>query len=223
MEKLELNSRKREATDGKANSLRKKGCLPAVLYGKGVENISLVLDKREFKKILDKAGTNTLVNLNIEGKEERIPILFQDPQFDPVTDEIIHIDFHQVKLTEKIVTHIPFHFFGESKAVKDLGGTLVKNKDEIEVECLPKDLPHDIRIDISILDDFEKSIHVKDLEIPPGVKVLDDLEDTVAVVEPPRTEEELAELETPLEEVPVEEEIVPEEEAKEAEEEQEKE
>ncbi|MEK7447724.1 MAG: 50S ribosomal protein L25, partial [Patescibacteria group bacterium] len=100
----------------------------------------------------------------------------------------------------KITASIPLNFTGDSKAVIDLSGSLITNKSEVEVECLPADLPHEIEVDISVLEDFEAVIHVKDIKVPEGVEIKDDLEETVALVEPPRSEEELAELEEPVEE-----------------------
>lgn len=103
-------------------------------------------------------------------------------------------------MTEKIVTEIPLKFIGEAPAVVDLDGTLLVNRDNIEVECLPTDLVHEIEVDISSLKTFDDLIKVADLKIPKGLEVLNDPNEVVASVTPPRSEEELAELEAPVEE-----------------------
>ncbi|NIM47619.1 MAG: 50S ribosomal protein L25 [Candidatus Aenigmarchaeota archaeon] len=209
METITLKAKKREVVGKKVKKLRKEGFLPAVLYGRDTKNENLSILKAEFEKIFKKAGLNKIVSLVIEGEGKK-NVLIHEPQVDPVTNNPLHVDLYQVKMTEKITTNVPLVFIGESKAVREMDGTLVKNRDEIEVECLPTDLPSGIEVDITSLIDFESTIHIKDLKIPAGVTVLDDPEETVALVEPPRSEEELAELEEPVVE-----EISTEEEAKE--------
>jgi large subunit ribosomal protein L25 len=149
---------------GKATSkLRKAGQLPAVLYGHKVETQDLELSEREFAKIFKQAGESTLVNLTVDGQSR--PVLIHDVQNHYLTDKPIHVDFYAVNMDEKLKAHVPVHFLGEAPAVKSLGGVLVKNLSEIEVECLPADLPHAIEVDISILDNFEKAVYVRDLKV----------------------------------------------------------
>jgi large subunit ribosomal protein L25 len=128
-------------------------------------------------------------------------VLFHDVQSDGRTGQLIHADLYVVKMDEAIKTEIPLHYTGESTAVYQQEGTLLKNLETIEVEALPGNLPESIEVDISVLDDFEKSIHVSDLKIPQDVTLLSDPEELVAKVEPPRSEEELAELDEAPEEV----------------------
>ena len=196
METLILKAKKREASGKKVNSLRKEGFIPAVIYGKEAKSASLIVGKKDFQKVFKQVGENTLIDLDIDGGETR-KVLISDPQIDPVTDEPIHVDFHQVKLTEKVQAEVPLEFVKEEEAlaIKELEGTLIKEKDEIEVECLPIDIPHSIEVDVSFLKTFDDIIHISDLNIPSNVKVLDDPEEVVATVMPPRSEEELKELE----------------------------
>jgi len=196
METLNLKAKKREILGKKVNSLRRNGLIPAVVYGKEASSESLAVDRKEFQKIFKQVGENTLIDLSIDDNETK-KVLISDPQVDPVTDEFIHVDFHQVKLTEKVQSEVPLEFINEeeAQAIKELEGTLVKDKDEIEVECLPTDIPHSIEVDVSLFKTFDDIIHVSDLKVPSNVKILDDPEEVVATVMPPRSEEELKELE----------------------------
>lgn len=174
---------------------RKAGKIPAVIYGKGKENINLSLDGIAFRKVFTKAGENSLVDLEIDGEAKPKNVLIHDLQMNPVTDQIIHIDFYEVRMDEEVETEVPLKFVGESPAVKDLEGTLLTNKTEVEVKCLPANIPHEIEVDISKIATFEDNILAKDLKIPNGVELLTDLEEVIALVNPPRSEEELKELE----------------------------
>ncbi len=109
---------------------------------------------------------------------------------DPKSDKIIHVDFHKVKMTEKIHTEIGLIFEGEAPGVKELGGTLVKNRDQIEVECLPGDLVHEIKIDLGVLKNLHDAVHIKDLNIPKGIAALADPEEVIVTVLPTKVEEE---------------------------------
>ncbi|HRY60053.1 MAG TPA: 50S ribosomal protein L25 [Patescibacteria group bacterium] len=191
-----LNAKKREVTGEKIDSVRKEGLIPAVVYGKGKENVNLVVNAIEFNKVFTKTGENTLIKLNIEGEGVAKNVLAHDVAYNPVSDAPIHIDFYEVKMDEEVETEVPLVFIGESPAVKDFEGTLITNKSEVTVKCLPANIPHEIEVDISKLSTFEDSITVADLKIPTGVELITELEETVALVEAPRSEEELKELDT---------------------------
>lgn len=190
MESPVLDAQVRDTLQKKNKQLRSRGIVPAVLYGHGIQNQNLQLSHLQFGKFYGKAGESTLVDLKIDGKDP-VKVLIHDVQFDPLTQEPMHVDFYQVRMDEKITAKIPLHFVGVAAAVKDLGGTLVKNISELEVECLPADLISSLEVDISPLVDFEKDIRVKDLAIPKNLEVKNDINDTVVLVEAPRTEEEL--------------------------------
>lgn len=198
MEKIELKAKKRDVFGKKTKKGRKSGLIPAVVYGRGIESLSLWINMLDFRRLLKKSGESTMIGLEIDGKNNRNVIIYEI-QRDPVTDSIIHIDFFQVRMDEEIETEVEFEFIGESLAVRDLGGVLVKNMDEIEVKCLPGDLPSRINVDISVLDNFESRICVKDLKIPSKVKIDLDPETVVALVSPPRSEDELGKLDEKVE------------------------
>jgi large subunit ribosomal protein L25 len=199
MEKIKLQAKKRDVFGKKVSRLRREGLVPAVLYGKDEDNVSISVDKKEFDRVYRQSGGSTLVLLEINDEKAK-NVLIKEISKDPVNDNIIHADFYQVRMSEKITANVPLNFIGDSVAVMDLSGSLITNKSEIEVECLPADLPHEIEVDISVLEDFDSVIHIKDIKVPEGVEIKDDLEETLAFVEPPRSEEELAELEEPVEE-----------------------
>ena len=198
IEKFKLTATPRDQVGRKVRALRHTGLIPAVLYGRGKENQNLSITEKDYIQLYREAGTSSIVLLDIEGDGQK-NVLVQDIQFDALTGNAVHLDFLEVSMTEKLTTMVPLHFIGDSAAVIDLSGSLTTNTDEIEVECLPGDLPHEIEVDISVLVDFEAVIHVSDLLIPAGVEVKNDPEDVVATVEPPRSEEEMAELEEPVE------------------------
>jgi large subunit ribosomal protein L25 len=151
-----------------------------------------------FEKIFRSAGQSTLIDLTI-GDAKPVKVLIQDTQINPLTDKIIHVDFRQVKMSEKINAEILLKFIGDAKAVKELGGMLVKNMDKIKVKCLPDSLVHEIEVDISSLDTFEKTIYVRDLKVPAAIEVLEHANEPVVNVAPPRSEEELKSLEEKVE------------------------
>lgn len=194
MEKIKLIAQKRDIVGKKVQLLREKGLIPAVLYGQGKVGENLSLNLAKFEKVYAQAGGSTLVDLLIDNKKP-INVLIHEPQTDPVKDNPIHVDLYKIKMDEEITTAIPLEFIGESIAVKELEGNLIKNKDEVEVTCLPGNLVHNIQVDISVLKTFDDSILVKDLQVPENVKINDEPEETVALVNPPRSEEELEAME----------------------------
>lgn len=168
--------------------------MPAVVYGKGSASENISVKEGEFMKLWRSAGEATIVSLEV-GKEKK-NVLIHDVSVDPLKDKPIHVDFYIVDMSKMLKVDVPLEFVGESEAVKG-GGILVKVHHELEIEALPKDLPHSIIVDISALKVFEDKITVGDLKIPAGVKVIKGPEETVVLVEPPRTEEEVAPAEAP--------------------------
>jgi len=197
MDKILLAAKPRTEHGKKAAALRQAGQVPAVAYGHGIQAQSLVVDGREVEQVYSRAGGNKIVALKI-GDATPKNVLIHDVQLDGVRGGLTHLDFYVVRMDEEIRTEKPLHFVGESTAVYQDEGTLLKNLEAVEVACLPGDLPESLEVDISILDDFEKVITVADLKVPKGVAILEEPELMVAKVEPPRSEEEIAELESEL-------------------------
>lgn len=175
---------------GIASATRRAGNIPAVLYGYGIDPQNVEVESRQFYKLFTGAGYTTMLTLQVEGGEDH-PVFIREVQIHPLKSTITHIDFYKVRMDEAISAKVPLKFVGESPAVKVLTGTLVRNMDELEVEALPTDMPHDIEVDISSLVDFEGVIQVKDITLPEGVITHVDLEEAVALVQPPRSEAEM--------------------------------
>lgn len=198
MEQITITASKRTILGKLTSRLRKNGKLPAVIYGHGISAQNIEVNEREFQRIFKQAGESTILNLNVDGKS--YPVLIQDVQHHFLTENPTHIDFFAVNMSEKLTARIPLVFVGEAPAVKTLGGILVKNVAEVEVECLPTDLPQHLEVDISVLDNFEKDFRVSDLKVSDKVQILTNPEEVVVNVAPPRTEAELASLsEKPVE------------------------
>lgn len=186
MKKIVLKAKKRDAAL-KVAAVRKEGNLPGVVYGFDIEAMPIELEYEPVRKAYLAGGEAAVIYLDIEGKE--IPVLFKELQLHPVQDTIRHVDFFAVDMKSEVQTLVPLVFDGTAPAVKDAGGIMVKHMDEIEVKCLPMDIPHEIHVDISVLIDFHVAIHVSDLVIPENVEVISPGEETVANVSAPREEE----------------------------------
>lgn len=193
-----ISAKKREILGRQNNQSRKLGILPVVLYGPGIKNINLSVSESEFEAVRRLAGSSSLVNLNIEGLKDPFVVLINDVTRDPITGKVLHADFYQPDLTKEIEAKVPLVFIGESAAVKDLAGTLVKNISELLLKALPQKLPREIDVDITKLATFDDTIVVGDLILPDGVKAIKNSEEIVALVAAAQKIEE--ELEKPIEE-----------------------
>lgn len=191
---LSLSTQARTETGKKVKDLRKQGKIPAVLYGHGLKNLNLSVPYNPFEKIYQQAGESSLVDLAVDNKKP-VKVLIQAVQTDPVSDRFVHIDFYQVKMTEKITAEIKLKFIGEAPAVKELSGVLVTNLNYLKVRCFPQDLVHEIEVEVSSLKTFDDVIYIKDLKIPSKIEILEKTDEVVVTVIPPRSEEELKELE----------------------------
>lgn len=195
-QKIELEAQTRQVLGSGVRKLRRNGFIPAVLYGKGQEALSIQIPVKDFGKALKEAGESTLVYVNVGGKI--YPTIIHDVAKDTVTDDILHADFYKVRLDEKVKTNVPVVFRGESPAVKDLGGIFIRNVNELEVEAFPQDLPHEVVVDICSLKNFGDQVLIKNIDLGVNVKLEGDPETIVATVQEPISEEELkASLEAP--------------------------
>ena len=197
MEKVALQAEPRSIVGQKVKTLRKAGLVPAVVYGHDFKPLSIQVPVKELERVYAEAGESTVVYLNVNGQDH--PTIIHDIVRDAVSDKFLHADFYKVRLDEKINAKIQLNFVGESPAVKGLGGILVKNISEIEVEGFPQDLPHQIDVDIAGLAELKSQILVKDLKVSSKLEVKVDVESIVALIQEPISEEELkAQLEAPV-------------------------
>ncbi len=190
---LKLNAQIREKTEKLGADF-----IPAILYGKGIESQSLKLKRSDFEKLFTSAGESNLIDLDYGSGSTKV--LVKDLQRDILKDFITHVDLYQVNMKEKITTEIPLNFIGESRAVKELGGMIIKELRTIEVECLPNDLVDHIDVDISVLNNFDDAILANDLKLPENIKLANENNNVVVTAKAPRVEEEVQEVEEEVEE-----------------------
>lgn len=175
----------------KVKKLRKQGLIPAVLYGKGEENLLLAVDKKEFIKKIREGGLHSIYTLDIDGTEKQV--IIKDIQRDPALNEPEHIDFYKPDLLKKIKSEVEIVFVGESPAVKNLGGTLVKVMNTLTIKSLPQDCPNRIEVDISKLEKIGGYIKVGDLNFGDKIEILDNKDNIIVQVKAAENvEEELA-------------------------------
>jgi len=190
---LSLNAKIRQEFGKKVKSLRKRDVLPAVIYGPKVKAAPLEIAYKDFEKVYREAGESSLIKLEIENSKKESIVLIHEIEKDPFTEKFIHVDFYQPPMDKEITASVTLVFAGEALAVKELGGTLVRNIQELEIKALPLNLPHQISVNIDGLKTFEDNIFIKDLVLPEGVRTLRSPEEIVALVTPPeKIEEELA-------------------------------
>jgi large subunit ribosomal protein L25 len=164
----------------KVEVMRKNGEVPAVVYGTKQEPISISLSGKEFEKVRKEAGESTIVELS--GLEKPVEVLIQSVDFHPVKQQVTHVDFYAFEAGKEMTTHVALEFTGEAPVEESKAGSVTKVLHEIEVTCLPSNLPSHIDVDISGLVDVEDKIHISDLKAPTGVVFEGDPEDPVAVV-----------------------------------------
>ena len=188
-----LAAEPRDVLGKKVATLRSAGRLPAVVFGHGVDSMSVSVDTHDFEQLRRHTGPNALVDLTVTGGKVQ-PVLIQGVQVHPVTRRPLHVDLFVVRMTEELTVDVPLIPTGTSRAVVDEGGTLLHQIESVRIKALPDHLPQSIEYSIESLTDFDASIHVRDLEIPEDVTLLTDLDEVIAKVQAPRVE---------VEEVPV--------------------
>jgi large subunit ribosomal protein L25 len=179
MEKTVLEAEKRELTGKKVKTLRWEGKIPAVIYGKGMDSLPISLDKKITTNTLSKVSPSTILTIKLEGQEHST--LVREIQQDYIKGEIIHIDFQAISLKEKLRTNVPINLVGEAPVLKTFDALIVSGIEEVEVECLPQDLPEEITVDISSLTEIGSAIYLKDIPAPADVTFLTDPEELIAV------------------------------------------
>lgn len=169
MAAFELIARKRsDKGKGAARKLRAAGQVPAVMYGLGNEPRKLTVPKKEIEKYLKGEGGTTLVHLNVEDSGDSAYVIIKDYQLDPVHDNVVHLDFQEVDLTKKTVVSVPFEFVGTPAGV-EMGGIMEVINRDIEISCLPTEIPSSIPVDVSSLD-LGDVLHLKDIPLPDGLE-----------------------------------------------------
>lgn len=179
MEKVVLKATRREVKGKQVGALRRAGKLPAVIYGRRTEPVSISLDAHAAGLALSRVGSSSLITVELDGKE--YPALVRERQRDYVKGTLKHVDFLAVSLTETIRADVRIEIIGVSPAVKDFNAVLVTGLHAISVECLPTDLPDHVDIDISGLAEVGNGIHVRDLNLSEKVQILTDPDEMIVV------------------------------------------
>ncbi len=186
-----LTATMRSKTD-KLGDIRKSGMVPAVVYGARVENTTISVSSVDFEKVLKAVGESS--TLTLELKDKKVEVLIHEVQRDPIKGFPMHVDFLAIDVNKPVIVVVPIEFIGVAPAEKNSLGILVKTLHEIEVEALPKDLPHNIEVDLSSLENLDDQIRVEDIKAPANVTIKTDGEEVLAIIAP--MTEEVAE-ETP--------------------------
>jgi large subunit ribosomal protein L25 len=186
VDRVELTVAQRSVLGKKVKALRRNGITPANVYGHRLESQAVEVDTVTLAHTLKKLERNAILSLSIEGEKAVRPVIVREVRRDLLNDKIVHVDFYQVSLAEKMKADVPFIFIGKAPAVEDLGGILLQGLDSIAVEALPADIPPHFEIDISSLTTFDSSVHVRDLVVDPKVHVLTEGDSVITSVSPPR-------------------------------------
>jgi large subunit ribosomal protein L25 len=202
MKRLELEVSKRDITGKKVRFLRRQGIIPANIYGHGIDSTAINVDAKSLKHLLAHAGTTDLISLKIDDAKNPLRVLVREIHRNPINDDLLHVDFYQVRMDEKIKADVPLVFVGEAPVLKKVKNSSVLHLiDSLPIEALPDDLPHSFEIDVSSLEELDSAIHVKDIHLGDGITLLSDPEQMAVKVIEARKEEEI-----PVE-VPVAEEV----------------
>lgn len=187
MDRITLKATKRNRIGKEVKHLRLEGKIPAILYGKSMKTpIPVTMDGSETSKALKQISSSTLITIDVEGEEHMT--LVRDFQVNPLRGELQHVDFLVVSLTETVRAYVSIVIEGEAPIIMEEGGLLVTGFEQIEVESLPQDLPSHLSIDVTGLTSFGDTLYVRDLNIPPGVEILTDLDELLIVATAPQEE-----------------------------------
>jgi large subunit ribosomal protein L25 len=186
--KLDVKSREKKT---RITDIKKAGFLPAILYGQEMKPQNIQIKANDFQKIYESAGEAALIDLSIDGAEP-IKTLIKDVQKENIRGKFIHADFYAVNMKKKISVEIPLNFIGESKAEKEMGGTLVKSMETIHINCLPSDLVEHIDVDLSVLTNFHDTIQAGSIKLPENIELVTHPHDVIVNVIEPKVEEEVA-------------------------------
>ncbi|MBM4446384.1 MAG: 50S ribosomal protein L25 [Chloroflexi bacterium] len=190
MKRHELEVSKRDITGKKVRFLRRQGITPGNIYGHGIDSTAVKMDAKSLKHLLAHVGGTDLISLKIDNSKTPVLVLVRDVQRNPLTDELLHVDFYQVKMTEKIKADVALVFVGEAPVLDKIKkASVLPLIDSLHIEALPDDLPHSLEVDLSSLEELDSTIHVKDIHLGDGITLLSDPEQMVVKVAEARKEE----------------------------------
>jgi large subunit ribosomal protein L25 len=178
----ELKVNRRDILGKKVRFLRREGLTPVNLYGPNIESLPLQAETSLLKRLIARVGRNALVALKVDGAKKSRMVMIRDVQRDPLNDELLHVDFFQVEMTHRVRAEVPLLFLGEAPAAKSRRAMLIENLTALQVEALPADLPRNIEVDLSVLEELDQAIHVRDIAVDEAVDVLTDADQVIARV-----------------------------------------
>ena len=180
MADIVLPAEPRKIVGKQVKTLRREGKVPVILYGHARQPLSLQVVERELRKTLKQAGGHRLITLKVDGQQ--FMSLARDVQQHPLTRSILHVDFQEVVMSERIMVNVPLHFNGESPAVRTGLGVLIRSRESVQTEALPGDIIDSIDVDLTLLTQAGQAIHVSDLKVPEKVRIVTDPGETVALI-----------------------------------------
>jgi len=187
MADIQLSVKPRVVLGKKVAALRRLGVTPANVYGRNLESKAVEVETVVLTHLLRSAGRNVIIELHIEGEDSPRPVMLRAVQREPATSRLLHVDFYQVLLTQKMRAEVPLILVGEAPAVAEFGGILLQSLDSITVEALPGDIPPHVEVDVTMLTRLDDGVHVRELPIDSTkVHVMTEAELVVAKVAPPR-------------------------------------
>ena len=182
-DRITLKLDPRSTTGKKVRALRRSGTVPVHLYGPGIASRSLQCQGQELIKVLARAGGNTPVSITVEGEQEEHLAFVREIQWDPIRDNLFHVDFLRTEATQRVSAEVPVALVGESPGARQVRGTVVQQLHSVSVEALPLDMPHEFRIELSSLTEPDSVIRARDVFLPSDVVLLTDPEEIIARVE----------------------------------------
>jgi large subunit ribosomal protein L25 len=186
---LQVSVEPRDVTGKRTKRLRAAGVVPGVVFGKKAGSVAVQLDAKALEALYREAGRTSIVKVSVDGGSPT-SVVIKSIQRNPLTGRALHVDFFAPDLTQEMMVDVPIVFLGKAPAVEETGGSLFTSLDHLKVRALPADLPHEFTVDVSSLVDLEAAIHVSDLAVAENVTLLNDPDELVAKVMPPRVEEE---------------------------------
>lgn len=187
---LELALDARQASGKENKRLRRRGIVPGVVFGKGAPSVPVQVDAKAFDTLYRAAGRTSIVKIKVDGKGAAKSAIIKEIQRNPLSGRAVHVDFFLVNLTQEMQADVPLNFAGTAPAVEMENGTLMTPLDHLKVKALPGEMPNEIMVDISTLVDMDAAIHVRDLVVDEKVTILNEPDELLARVLPPRVEEE---------------------------------
>jgi len=174
MKKIELKVASREVLGKKVRFLRRQGIIPLHLFGHNVESMALQCDEPQLKRVLAQAGRTRLISLGLDKGKKPRSVVVREIQRDVRTDRLLHVDLYQIKMTEKIRVEVPVAVVGEAPALKSKENMLLQELNSLTVECLPNEIPANVRVDLGSLTERDQAIRVEDIILGKEVTVLND-------------------------------------------------